>query len=121
MGSAFPILSVDDLAATAAFYRRLGFVEIYRFPEEGDPAFVTLERDGDALGLGAGAAATDRFSYWVDVEDVDAALADLRAAGVTVVSEPADRAWEERVAEVRDPAGNLVRLAQPSGQPEAAP
>lgn len=47
------------------------------------------------------------------VDDVDATTEAARAAGVTVVAEPVDQAWGERVAYVEDPDGNLVMLAAP--------
>lgn len=108
-GAAFPIHVVDDLAATVAFYEGLGFRENFRLPPEGDVAFMTLERDGDVVGLATGDS-DDRVAYWVYVEDVDAAFAGLTAAGAPVVEAPADQPWGERVASVRDPDGNLVHL-----------
>lgn len=112
--SAFPILTVRDLPATARFYTRLGFAETYRFPGEGEPEFVTLQRNGSTLGLGSEGPEGERFAYWVYVDDVDASLADLRESGVEVVEQPADEPWGERVASVRDPAGNLLFLGAPS-------
>lgn len=48
---------------------------------------------------------------WIYVDDADATVAQLRAAGVTVVREPADMPWGERAAYVADPEGNLVSVA----------
>ena len=61
------------------FYERLGFVRTYQFPPEGEPGFVTLERGDSSIGIGA-----------------------------SVVAAPEDQPWGERVAQTRDPAGNLV-------------
>jgi catechol 2,3-dioxygenase-like lactoylglutathione lyase family enzyme len=110
----FPIISVPDLPATMRFYERLGFVEAYRFPPEGQPEFVAMERGPSSIGIGAGGDEQDRFSYWVYVDDVDATLAALRASGAPVVAEPEDQPWSERTAHVRDPAGNLVILGSPT-------
>jgi lactoylglutathione lyase len=108
---AFPIISVTDLPATRAFYERLGFVQAYQFPPEGEPGFVTMQRGSSSIGIGAGGAVEeDRFGYWVYVDDVDAALEELRRAGAPVVAEPEDQPWGERVARIRDPDGNLVYL-----------
>jgi lactoylglutathione lyase len=108
---AFPIIAVRDLPATTRFYEELGFSQTYQFPPEGEPGFVSMERDGCSIGIGAGGAETDdRFAYWVDVDDVDAAVERVRAAGAPVVAEPADQPWGERVASTRDPDGNLVHL-----------
>jgi lactoylglutathione lyase len=108
---AFPIISVTDLPGTRAFYERLGFTQTYQQPEDGEPAFVVMERAGSAIGIGAGGAEDgDAFAYWVYVDDVDETLATLQAAGAPVVAEPADQPWGERLASTRDPAGNLVHL-----------
>ena len=115
-GRAFPIISVVDLGATRAFYERLGFAQIYQFPSEGEPGFVTMARGDSSIGIGAGGGdpGSDRFGYWVYVDDVDDAVRELRDAGAPVVAEPADQPWGERVAQVRDPAGNLVHLGAPA-------
>ena len=46
------------------------------------------------------------------MEEVDRLVEELRADGVTVLREPADMPWGERVAYVTDPDGNPVALAQ---------
>ncbi len=108
---AFPIISVRDLPATRRFYEQLGFTQTYQCPPEGEPGFVTLERGSSSIGIGAGGAeATDRFGYWVYVDDVDAVLATLVAGGAPAVAPPEDQPWGERVAQTRDPDGNLVYL-----------
>ena len=117
-GEAFPIITVADLSATRRFYERLGFAQAFQFPPDGEPGFVTMERGTSSIGIGAGGtggtpSGDDRFAYWVYVDDVDAALADLEAAGAPVVEPPVDQPWGERVAAVRDPAGNKVYLGAP--------
>ena len=112
---AFPIISVDDLPATRRFYEELGFSQTYQFPPEGEPGYVSMERGSSSIGIGAGRApGDDAVGYWVYVDDVDATVATLRASGATVVVEPEDQPWGERVARVRDPAGNLVYLGAPT-------
>ena len=105
----FPIVDNNDLVATQGFYERLGFAKTYQFPLEGDPAFVSLSRDGATIGLGAGGG--EPISIWSYVDDVDRLVEDLRAVDIEIVSEPADQPWGERIAQVRDPAGILVHLA----------
>jgi lactoylglutathione lyase len=108
---AFPIITVRDLPATRHFYEQLGFSQTYQFPPDGEPGFVTMERGTSSIGIGAGGAtADDSFGFWVYVDDVDASLEVLRDAGAPVVEEPADQPWGERVAQTRDPEGNLVYL-----------
>jgi lactoylglutathione lyase len=107
----FPIISVADLGATRRFYEQLGFRQVYQFPTEGEPGFVTMERGTDSIGIGAGGEASgDSFGYWVYVDDVDGIFDALTAGGAPIVAEPEDQPWGERVAQTRDPAGNLVYL-----------
>jgi lactoylglutathione lyase len=113
---AFPIISVRDLPATRGFYEQLGFTQIYQFPPDGEPGFVTMERGTSSIGIGAGGeTAEDRFGYWVYVDDVDASIDAVSAAGAPVVAAPADQPWGERVAQTRDPDGNLVYLGAAIG------
>ena len=78
---AFPIITAGDLPAACAFYEQLGFTQAYRFPPEGEAGFVTMQRGDSSIGIGAGGADEERFGYWVYVDDVDATLERLRAAG----------------------------------------
>ena len=115
----FPILGVEDLSAAVSFYERLGFAQTYAFPPGGQPAFVTVERDGAVLGIARrDRPAADRFSYWVYVDDVDGTFASLAAAGAPVDAAPRTEPWGERVARVRDPDGNIVHIgaSAPSSQ-----
>jgi catechol 2,3-dioxygenase-like lactoylglutathione lyase family enzyme len=107
----FPIITVRDLPAARDFYARLGFVQTYQFPPQGDAGFVTLERNSSTIGLSAGGdESDDRFAYWVYVDDVDAVFEDVRASETPIVGAPKDEPWGERVAHLRDPDGNLVHL-----------
>lgn len=51
-----------------------------------------------------------RTEVYFEVDDVDEALADLRAAGVEVVQDATDQPWGERDAMVLDPDGFPVFL-----------
>lgn len=51
------------------------------------------------------------FEVGFKVADVDAAYAQLVAAGVQAVTPPTDRPWGQRTAYLRDPDGHLVELA----------
>lgn len=112
----FPILSTADLDRAVRFYRDvLGFQPEYRFPETGEPDFVTLVLDTLKLGLGRDPEVhTGRhFALWLNTDDVDEALDRLRGRGVAVLQEPQDMPWGERVATVADPDGNPVHLGAP--------
>ncbi|XXU62221.1 VOC family protein [Sorangium sp. So ce1097] len=120
-----PMLSAQSLEKALDFYGTLlGGVETYRFPEGGPAVFVALRLGESEIGLGAlGAgpalhgqplrpASGHRMELCVYVDDVDATVERLRAAGVPVLLEPADQPWGERIAYVADPDGNLVMLTR---------
>jgi lactoylglutathione lyase len=114
----FPIITTNDLPAALGFYRDLlGATVAYEFPgPDGEPGYVGLELGTAHLGIGRDPAATaapsPRFSLWAYTDDCDAAVERLRTAGVTIVEEPTDQPWGERVARVLDPDGNLVLVGQ---------
>src|SRR5689334_9794865 len=117
---AFPVLYAKDVAAVAAFYACLGFEEHVRLPgPDGVPGFIGLRREGGAelavttedsprMLAGVEPGPGPRGELFVYVEDVDATVAALDS----VLREPADMPWGERVAYVTDPEGNIVTLAQ---------
>jgi lactoylglutathione lyase len=125
----FPILLCDDLGPMVAFYRDLlGFTEKYRFPADGEPDFVVLRLGAASVafgqaatpalhGLARGPHAGNRVELCVYADDVDTAVAKLRAAGTTVLFAPADQPWGERAAYVTDPEGTpvLIVAALPGG------
>lgn len=119
----FPMLSVADLERSRRFYgAQLGGKQTYCFPDDA-PAFVVLRFGASEIGLGQLGGETlhgrpqrpavgHRVELCVYVDDVDATVAHLRAAGAPVVLEPLDTPWGERVAYVEDPDGNLVMLTR---------
>lgn len=121
--SLFPILSTADLPGLVSFYERaLGGTVAFRFPGEHGDAYVSLQLGAASLGIGhdPGASAHeahDRVALWFYLDDTDAAFEAAVRAGASPVQEPADMPWGERVAQVRDPDGNLVHLAR---EPETA-
>ena len=120
---AFPVLYARDVEGVAAFYARLGFAETFRLPApDGAAGFIALRRDGAELAVvteesprglaGVEPGLGPRHELFVYVEDVDATIATLRAAGTAVLREAVDQPWGERVGFVADPEGNVVALAQ---------
>lgn len=111
-----------DLTRSIAFYRRLGF----DFPDVGPkdqhveaiaaPGAVRLMIDAHALaerlnGVAPIPANHAQFALLYDsAEAVDAAVAELSAAGETIVSAPFDAFWGQRYATVSDPDGYRVDL-----------
>jgi len=51
-------------------------------------------------------------TLYLMVDDVDRAYRDLVSKGVMFESEPRDMPWGHRVAQLRDPEGRSVQLAQ---------
>ena len=50
------------------------------------------------------------FELGFKVDDVDAAYAEITAAGAQPATPPTDRPWGQRTAYVRDPDGHLIEL-----------
>ncbi|HEX6701548.1 MAG TPA: VOC family protein [Gaiellaceae bacterium] len=121
---AFPVIFASDVSATAGFYERLQFERHFQLPEDGEPGYVGLRRGAYELGVVADAWPQDqygasvgtgvRFELFVYVDAVDAVVDELRQDGTSVLAEPADMPWGERVGYVADPDGNPVALAQAS-------
>jgi catechol 2,3-dioxygenase-like lactoylglutathione lyase family enzyme len=115
---------VHDVDAAIGFYRdRLGFTEIMH-PA---PAFAMLERgelrlvlSAPGAGPGGGAAMPDgtlpapggwnRFT--LQVEDLDATVAELRATGAHFRNEIVEGVGGRQIL-VEDPSGNPVELFEP--------
>jgi lactoylglutathione lyase len=119
---AFPVLYARDVEAVAQFYVRLGFEEQFRLPDDdGLAGYIGLRRDGHELAVTtenspralAGIEPGDgpRHELFVYVDDVDRVVAELRSQGVSVLRDPDDMFWGERLAWVSDPEGNVVSLA----------
>lgn len=115
----FPIVTTIDMHRALEFYRDLlGGKVTFEFPApDGTLAYAGLELGSTHLGIGLDPSlpAQERprsINLWVYTVDCDAAVEHLRAGGVTIVEEPADQPWGERVARVLDPDGNEVILGQ---------
>jgi lactoylglutathione lyase len=118
---AFPVVYARSVAQTARFWQRLGFVQFFELPGQDEPGYVGLRRGTAELAVVAlewpkGQYGLDlgngpRFEMFVYVTDVDALVPQLRAEGVTILRDPADMPWGERIASVADPDGNPVALA----------
>jgi predicted enzyme related to lactoylglutathione lyase len=116
--SLFPILNSRDLPRLVSFYEQvLGATVEYRFASGDEDDYVSLRFGTEALGIGRVPdvpTSGDRVALWFYVDDVDAVFSVWTGLGGEIVQPPADMPWGERVAQVRDPDGNLVNLgAQP--------
>jgi lactoylglutathione lyase len=114
----FPIVVSADLPRLLPFYTEvLGGEQVYQFPPEGTPAYVSLRFGQASLGLGhdpayTRATGTPAISLWLYVDDCDAAVEEIRKAGGRITQEPADQPWGEREARAEDPDGNLLIVGQ---------
>jgi catechol 2,3-dioxygenase-like lactoylglutathione lyase family enzyme len=99
-----------DLDVSVAFYRRLGLRLIVHDPPDyarfecpvGDATF-SLHRVPQLPDAGG-------IVVYFELEDLDAKVEQLRAAGLEFESGPRDQPWLWREACLRDPAGNRVCL-----------
>ena len=126
------MLSVTDMKQSMAFYRDvLGGEQVFQFPADGEPGFVTLRFGTTELGIGVLSdrtlhgipqrpASGHRIELCINVESADDAVAALGEIGARVVMPPQDLPWGERSAYVEDPDGNLVMLASPVSVPPSS-
>jgi lactoylglutathione lyase len=124
---AFPVLYARDVEVLARFYAALGFTTHSTVPgEDGSVGFVGLRRDAAELAItteasprmlaGVEPGPGPRHELFVYVTDVESAVEDATAAGGSVLRDPTDMPWGERLAFVRDPEGNVVTLAASAGR-----
>lgn len=113
-------LIVEDLPAAKAFYARAFGQEVVNEDDEsalyriGDTFLNLLAASaGPELVAPAPVGAGDgvRAVYTIPVADVDAAAAELEAAGVELLNGPMDRPWGPRTVSFRDPFGHTWELS----------
>lgn len=118
-------LRVSDLERSLAFYTALGFTQLGSFPETQfgsltmlklpDDPFVSLELVHDPARPVTDTGAVNHLV--VQVDDLDATIADLAAKGVPA-EPPADLAPGMRTSWLTDPDGYKIELVQwPPGHP----
>ncbi len=111
-----PYLIVENAAGLLDFLERaFGAVERMRVPmPQGGIGHAEVEIDGAVLML-ADAAPPDfpagNTLIHLYVEDVDSVYTRAVNAGATVIAEPADQFYGDRVARVGDPSGNQWSIA----------
>jgi catechol 2,3-dioxygenase-like lactoylglutathione lyase family enzyme len=97
-----------DVAASVAFYRRLGLVHVVDAPHyarfecpAGDATFSVHRSEHVAV---------PGVVVYFEVEDLDRRCRELEAAGIVLDQEPRDEPWLWREARLRDPSGNVICL-----------
>ena len=101
---------VADLAKAKPVYAALLGVE----PQADSPYYVGFDAAGQQIGLvpdGGPQGMTSPVAYW-HVEDIEAKLAEVTAAGATVNEAAHDVGGGRLVATVTDPDGNVLGLLQ---------
>lgn len=97
---------VSDLEAAKKVYTALLGTE----PAHDAPYYVGYEAEGQHIGLVPNSDMTSPVDYWM-VDDIEAKLAEVTAAGATVKQAPRD-VGGRLVASFTDPDGNVLGLAQ---------
>lgn len=116
-------LFTEDLAATKQYYLTAFQIPV-RYEDADSCVFmfggtmINLLRASAAIDLIApalpgGLGALPRIQFTLDVDDVDAKVAELVALGIAILNGPMDRAWGIRTAAFQDPAGNIWELSGP--------
>ena len=103
-------IAAPDVAAAKRFYQAVlgldllmdqGWIATYGSPQKAS-AQVSIMSEG-----GSGTAVPDLS---IEVDDLEAALARMKAAGIAIEYGPADEPWGVRRFYVRDPFGKLVNI-----------
>jgi uncharacterized glyoxalase superfamily protein PhnB len=111
-------LVTSDIERLVEFYRRLSGVEAVRLADGfAEMRFVssTLAISSENLiklfNAGAATAAANQSAILeFEVEDVDAVVERIEAAGMTIVMPTTLMPWGNRSLLLRDPDGNLVNI-----------
>jgi predicted enzyme related to lactoylglutathione lyase len=102
------VIPTPDLAAATAFYQAVWGTE----PHTETPYYVGFNLDGQEIGLnpdGERDGMTGPVVYWM-TDDLEAKVAEVEAAGGTVVRPVTAVGGGTSLALLTDPAGNQVGL-----------
>ncbi len=114
-----PALLVRDMAETLAFYRKLGFEVVGCHPDEKDPTWAEVARDGVALQFhtepphGTPAAPICSGTFYFFPESVGA-LADELSGAVAFAWGPEVMEYGMREFGVQDPNGYYLAFTEPA-------
>jgi catechol 2,3-dioxygenase-like lactoylglutathione lyase family enzyme len=100
-------LAVTDVEASAAFYGRLGLVQIVAsYPDYA--RFLSPEGEATLSLQRSEVPPVPSASIHFEVDDVDAAVAELKRAGFGFASDPVDQPYLWREAVLADPDGHHI-------------
>jgi glyoxylase I family protein len=117
------VLFSRDVERLGAFYKDLGFAEVFRVPTDGEPIHIDLELDGYRIGIASVTSTRDDHGLqpvgegqraaeilWTD--DVNGSYENLRSGGHPGLHPP--HVWLDRllIAWIADPEGHPVQLVQ---------
>ena len=100
-------LPCTNYDASVAFYKALGLTQIVDSP----PRYARFESNtGSTLSVHSVESVADStgVTIYFEVDNVDAKVDELRAAGLTIDAAPVDQRWLWREAYLSDPAGNVI-------------
>ena len=103
-----------DLERSLAFYGQTLGLAVYREFGEANHRGVVFFLGGGYLevsGEGQGGAGSS-VQLWLQVSDVDAVHAELRALGVEILRPPVDEPWGLREAWIADPDGLRIAVVE---------
>ncbi|GIX21849.1 MAG: glyoxalase [Gammaproteobacteria bacterium] len=111
-----PVLRVDDLERSLAFYRDgLGFELVWRRPLP-DGEWAELRQGALRVYLAESAGGRAVWVYFY-VPDADACHRALLARGVATARWPQTQPWGNREFELTDPDGHRLIFAAPPARP----
>lgn len=117
-----PSLTVDDVAASLAFYRDVvGLHEKETWEEDGRLVGAELVAGSQTLMLAQDdwKKGRDRVKgqgmrfYFLTTQNVDDLADAIRARGGALASEPADQPWGARSFDLEDPDGFRITISAP--------
>lgn len=119
--SFYPVVTTDDVAASAAFFLdHFGFRSLFdsdwyvHLQSEANPGFNFAVLDKSHATIPAGHRdRTGGVLLNFEVEDVDAEYARLKAAGANIVLDIRDEDFGQRHFIVTDPTGIMVDIIKP--------
>jgi catechol 2,3-dioxygenase-like lactoylglutathione lyase family enzyme len=120
-----PVLMSSDVAASVAFYARLGF-ELIFVDDAAAPRYAAVRRDGVELHLqwheaGARLPRGDRPVYRFLVDEPDALFAEFARVPGLHRTPVRDTPWGTREFHLHDPDGNGLQFYRPLGAAVRAP
>lgn len=118
------VLFSTDLPRAVAFYKALGFKQVFRTPATGEPIHIDLALDAYRIGIASVDSTRDdhgldpiptgqRAAVILWTDDVRTAYAELVAAGVRSLRQPHEWLGRLLIAWLEDPDGNPVQIVQP--------